>query len=170
MCGCGRAFSLSLSPSRRPAPSFEAPVAMTQQESQTCSSACWSPPSPHTHTPPAPCQASPSLGHPRGKPEARILDPSQRTQSGERGGLKAQPPLLRGGMTFLARDPGGRTESGPLATGPGVGRPWGWKSCAPPAALHLKGPADRSSGMWLPAHIISEVLVSLPCKMSLESC
>lgn len=102
---CGRAFSLSLSPEGLP-PSFEAPVAMTQQESQSCSSAAAEPPHhpPHTHTAGS-LPGFPSLGHPHGGPEARIsLTPSQRqgarTQSGEWGGLKAQPPLLRGGMMF----------------------------------------------------------------------
>ena len=98
-------LSLCLPPEGLP-PSFEAPVAMTQQESQTCSSAAAEPPitTPLPATPGS-LPGFPSLGHPHGGPEARIsLTPSQRqgarAQSGQQGGLKAQPPLQRGGMTF----------------------------------------------------------------------
>ena len=112
-------LSLCLPPEGLP-PSFEAPVAMTQQESQTCSSAAAEPPitTPPPRTPGS-LPSFPSLGHPHEDQRQGSLTPSQRqgarAQSGWQGGLKAQPPLLRGGLTF----PG----SGTLETGQSQG-PW----------------------------------------------
>ena len=171
MCACvmwESFLSLCLPPEGLP-PSFEAPVAMTQQESQTCSSAAAEPPitTPPPRTPGS-LPSFPSLGHPHGGPEARISDPIPKTggKSPERAAGRTE------GTASLAErradvpglgDPGDRAEPGSLAI---RGQGWGgcgrWKQPAPPAALRLRVTPRPQIRHVASCHVTSEVLVSLP--------
>lgn len=171
VCGCGRAFSLSLS-LQKACPLLRSSSSHDSAGKPDLLQRMLSPHHPtHTHRrlparlpfPRAPTRKT------RGKD---ISDPSQRTQSGERGGLKAQPPLLRGGMTF----PGSETLAAGQSQGPwrsgtrGWGGRGGWKQPAPPAALHLKVTSRPQLRDVASCPHYQRGPGFSPRKMSLESC